>query len=75
MSKMYTRFIWDGEHGELDYSLPVNHPVVPPTGILITTKFPIDGRFEKIAGYVSEVSIDYTQNEIVVHLDNVEVLG
>lgn len=70
---LYTRFVWDGDSGLEEYALPMNHPVVPPKGALVTTKFPIEGRFEVINGRVSEVAVDYTKNEIVVHLTDVEV--
>ena len=73
MNKAYTTFVWDGKHGLLEYSLPISHAMIPPVGALVTTKFPIDGKFETITGQVSEVSVDYTSNEVVLHLKNVEV--
>lgn len=73
MSTSYTRFIWDSEQGLHEYALPMNHPVVPPQGALVTTKFPLDGKFEIICGRVTEVAVDYTKNEIVVYLTDVGV--
>ena len=75
MSNTHTRFVWDGEHGLQEYALPCNTPVIPAQGTVVTTRFPIDGRFEKITGRVTEVAVDYTQNEIVLHLTDVEVLA
>ena len=74
MTPMYTRFIWDSPTGLEEYALPMNSMVIPPRGAAITTRFPVEGRFEKITGIVDEVSADYTANEVVVHITDVEIL-
>ena len=75
MTPMYTRFVWDSPTGLEEYAVPsTNLQVIPPRGAAITTRFPVEGRFEKITGIVDEVSADYTANEVVVHITDVEIL-
>lgn len=74
MNPMFTRFVWDSPTGLEEYALPMNSMMVPHAGTVITTRFPVEGRFEKITGRAEEVAIDYTSNEVVVHITDVEIL-
>jgi len=75
--KTKTRFVWQDEKSlsRCEYTTRTI-PVIPPVGCDIIVKLPLGDDPEmlvlvKVQATVTETSIDYTRNEIMVRLEDI----
>jgi hypothetical protein len=83
MKKTRTRFTWlETTNWTRSEHIQRTPPVIPPVGCTITVSLPLpdhdcNGRdkLTPVTATVTETSVDYTLNQIVVHLENVSERG